>query len=143
MQSIFHNCWNNMVSPQCVFSIELYGYYYVRNISYNGYIDMVSHQSVLIWTESWLFCEKTLLQTFLYVFKIIILWERFGILTGLILSLPFVRVLFYGKYILLAAMIRPIPSLNIHWLLKNTTIREIPVALVSIWPLSSVEPHMG
>ena len=35
-----------MVSPQCVFSIELYGYYYVRNISYIGYIDMVSHQSV-------------------------------------------------------------------------------------------------
>ena len=35
----------------------------------------------------------------LIIFKIIILWERCGILTGLILSLPFVRVLFYGNYI--------------------------------------------
>ena len=57
---------------------------------------------------------------------------------------PFYKsAILWEKHVLLAAMIWPIPSLNIHWLLKNTTIGEIPVALVSIWSLPSVDPHMG
>ena len=46
------------------------------------------------------------------------------------------------EHVLLAA-IWPIPSRNIHWLLKNSTFGEIPVSLASIWSLPSVVSHMG
>ena len=53
------------------------------------------------------------------------------------------RAILWERYVLLATMIWPIPSLIIHWLLRNTTFGEIPVTLTTIWSLPSVVPHMG